>query len=87
MKRWQRAFRGRFEYCVSFGQPGFAVTTAALDLAPGVAARERGVDGPPRESVLGLELVGDVPPHVPDHAAEVEDDGGGSPGRHSRGFC
>src|SRR2546429_504280 len=72
----RRESRGaRLESTRSTGEPRITVAAPALHEAPGVPAVEGRVETPRGQAVHRLERARRGPPHVPDHAAEVEDDG------------
>src|SRR5207247_428097 len=63
------------ERTVGTGEPRITVAAPALHEAPRVSAVEGRVETPGGQAVRRLERARRSPPHVPDHAAEVEDDG------------
>src|SRR5262249_2218709 len=63
------------ELAVGGRAPRLRVALAALDVAPGVTPVERVEHRRARQAVNAVELARHVPPHVPEHPAEVEDDG------------
>ena len=63
------------ERTVGTGEPRITVAAPALHEAPRVSAVEGRVETPGGQAVRRLERARRGPPHVPDHAAEVEDDG------------
>jgi hypothetical protein len=73
-ERRERTNRALLERPVGGLLPGLPVAAAALDGSPGVRAVQDLEDGEPRQAMRAVELTRDVPAHVPEHAAEVEDD-------------
>src|SRR5215469_16861737 len=70
----QRTSRALLERSMRRLQPGLPIAAAALDIAPRRRAVEGLENGQPRQAMRLVELARDVPAHVPEHAAEVEDD-------------
>src|SRR5215469_4071809 len=70
----QKTPRALLERSMRRLQPGLPIAAAALDIAPGRRAIESLEDGEPRQAMPPVELARDVPAHIPEHAAEVEDD-------------
>src|SRR5258705_5844980 len=64
----------RLERLMGGLEPGLAVAATALDGAPRLVAVQRLEHGGAREAVRPVEVARDVPAHVPQHTAEVEDD-------------
>jgi hypothetical protein len=73
-ERRERTARALLERPVGGLPPGLPVAAAALDVSPGVRAVQGLEDGEPRQAMRAVELTRDVPAHVPEQAAEVEDD-------------
>ncbi len=75
VERRERPAGELLERVVGTGEPRVAVAAPALDARPRVSAVEGRVETPLGQTVRGLERAGRGPSHVPDHPAEVEDDG------------
>ena len=71
----QRAAGAALELPVGALRPRGRIAHAALDVSPGRAAVERLEHRGLRQAVGAVQLARDVPAHVPQDAAEVEDDG------------
>jgi len=75
VQRWQRTPRSRLERPVRLASPRVGIPAATLDGAPRLRAVQRLEHRGSRQAVRPVQLAGDIPAHVPQDAAEVEDDG------------
>ena len=75
VERRERAARAPLELAMGALGPLREVADAPLDPVPGLGAVERLEHRGARQAVRAVELAGDVPAHVPQNAAEIEDDG------------
>src|SRR6266536_5544214 len=73
VERGERPARPLLERLVGRFEPGLAVAATALDGSPRLVPIQRLEDGGARQAVRSVEVARDVPAHVPEHAAEVED--------------
>ena len=86
MKPGQASACPLLEQPVRVVTPRGEVAVAPLDLPPGRRTVQGLEEGVPRQAVRLFQAGGDVPPHVDQHAAEVEDDPADARSSHSGRF-